>query len=450
MTDVNVEEQIARWRGYVERHAGIAADDVAEMEDHLRAQVLDLAAVGLSDAEAFLVALGRLGDMNEISREFAREHADRLWKQMAIGSTSSKASSTTGRRPPRELVVALILAAGAAVAVKIGLTVVHDTRFALTASLFVTPFLAGYFAWQRRLAARQIVVVAVIFGLLATVLGAYPFSEAGDTAVLAVIHGPIVAWLLVGVAYIGGPWRSGARRMDFIRFTGEFIVYYVLIALGGGALVGLTIGSFAAVGVQASGFIGEWVLPMAIPGAALIAAWLVEAKQNVVENIAPVLTRVFIPLTIIMLLALMAAYAAGGGASDPSRALLIMMDLVLVLVLGLLIYTISARDSSAPVGVFDWLQLILVIAALAADALVLVAMVSRIAQFGWSPNKIAALGINLILLVNLVGSAWLGLQLVRGGRASGALENWQTRYLPVFGAWAAAVVVALPPIFDFA
>lgn len=446
MTAAEVDAQILRWRGYVQRHAGVAPQDVVEMEDHLREQVADLATTGLSDAEAFMVAITRLGAVDEISREFAREHADRLWKQLAL---TPGPTTRIGRRPA-ELIVVLALAVCSAVAVKVGHTLMNESRFAATASLYVAPCLAGYFAWKRRLAVRQIALAVLAYGLLATVLSVYPFAPGGDTEVLAIIHAPIVAWFIVGFAYTGGRWRSDQGRMDFVRFTGEFVVYYVLLALGGGVLVALTIGSFAAAGVDASGFVSGWVLPMAVPGAVLVAAWLVEAKQNVVENIAPVLTRVFIPLTLIMVLALLGAYAVSRGATDPDRTLLIMMDLVLVLVLGLVLYTISAREPGAPIGVFDWLQLILIVAALLADAVMLANILGRIAEFGWSPNKVAALGINLVLLINLAGSAWLGLRSARGRCSPGVLETWQVRYLPVFGAWAVAVIVAIPPMFVYA
>ncbi|MEJ5169818.1 MAG: Crp/Fnr family transcriptional regulator, partial [Fimbriimonadales bacterium] len=36
----------------------------------------------------------------------------------------------------------------------------------------------------------------------------------------------VLLWLVVGVAYTGGDWRSSARRMDFLRFTGEWAIYY--------------------------------------------------------------------------------------------------------------------------------------------------------------------------------------------------------------------------------
>ena len=181
----------------------------------------------------------------------------------------------------------------------------------------------------------------------------------------------------------------------------------------------------------------------------VVAAWLVEAKQNVVENIAPVLTRVFTPLTIVMMLALLAAFATIHSVIDVDRDLLILMDLILVLVVGLLLYAISARDPQLPPQAFDWLQLVLVISAIVVDALMLTAMLVRIAELGFTPNKVTALGINLILLVNLAWSVRLSVGFLRGERGFSSLERWQTQYLPVYGAWAAVVVVLIPPIFGF-
>ena len=139
--------------------------------------------------------------------------------------------------------------------------------------------------------------------------------------------------------------------------------------------------------------------------------------------------------------------AIGYGAFD--RDLLIAMDAILVLVLSLLLYSISARDPLAPPGVFDALQLVLVVLALAVDALLLTAMVTRIAEFGTSPNKVAALGLNLLLLVHLTRAGWLTGAFLRRRVPFGACERWQTRYLPVYGLWAAVVVVAFPPLFGF-
>jgi hypothetical protein len=76
-------------------------------------------------------------------------------------------------------------------------------------------------------------------------------------------------------------------------------------------------------------------------------------------------------------------------------------------------------------------------------------MVARIGDLGFTPNRVAALGLNLVLLVNLAGTAWLFMRFLRGRIAFHRLERWQTSYLPIFALWAATVVAVLPPLFGF-
>jgi hypothetical protein len=446
-TNPELEAQIDQWRGYVQRRRAISASDVEEMEDHLREQVTDLTSTGLHDDEAFLVSVKRMGNLDEVSREFAREHSDRLWKQLVLVPEPSDG----GARSWRELGVVLALALGAGAAVKLGVELFADEMVVVrNIGLLVLPFLAGYFAWKRKLTWRVGAALLVPFALLAVVLNVYPFDPDGSTLFLAASHSIVALWALVAVAYAGGRWRSDARRMDYVRFTGELVIYFVLLALGGGVLIGLTLGTLGLVGVDFEPVLESWILPFCVPGALIVAAWLVEAKQNVVENIAPVLTRVFTPLTIVMLLVFLGVFATTGGLLDVDRELLILMDAVLVLVLCLLLYSISARDSLAPPGLFDVLQLVLVVAALAVDAVTLSAMLTRIAEFGFSANKVAALGLNLVLLVHLAWSAWLTVGFLRGARTFAPIERWQTRYLPAYAVWALIVVVVFPPVFAFA
>jgi hypothetical protein len=444
--DSALESQIGQWRGYVERHRAISAADADEMEDHLRNQISDLSAAGLMEDEAFLVAVKRMGNVHSISREFAQEHSDRLWKQLVL----TAAPGADGRAHRRELFVVLALALSGALAFKVASTALEEHTFTRNAGLIVLPFLIGYFVWKRQASVRVVAALALPFVVAALVLNIYPFEADGATAVIAAIHAPIALWFAVGFAYAGGQWRSDRRRMDFIRFTGEWIVYLTLLGLGGGVLMALTVGAFEALGEDVEWAVEEWFLPLGVAGGVVVAAWLVEAKQSVVENIAPVLTRVFTPLTTIMLLVLLASFAANGDVVDVDRNLLILMDLILVLVFGLLLYAISARDASQPPGLFDRLQLVLVVSALAVDLLMLVAMLTRIAEFGFTPNKVTALGLNLVLLVNLAWSAYLIVGFLRGRGGFATMERWQTRYLPTFGIWAALVVLAIPPVFAFA
>jgi hypothetical protein len=138
-----------------------------------------------------------------------------------------------------------------------------------------------------------------------------------------------------------------------------------------------------------------------------------------------------------------------GSGIKIERQVLIGFDLLLVLVLGLLLYSISARERQTPPGVFDALQLLLVICALLVDVLALWAILARISEFGFSPNKVAALGENLILLVNLGWSAALYARFVTKRASFAPLERWQTVYIPVYAVWAWIVAALFPVIFDY-
>ncbi|CAL9409453.1 hypothetical protein SUDANB121_01639 [Nocardiopsis dassonvillei] len=451
-----IEEQIDQWRGFVRRREAISASDAEEMEDHLREQIAELEAGGLDGEEAFLVAVKRMGDLDEVSREFAREHSQRLWKQLVL--VPGAETGAGGLERWRELGLLLAFALGAGLAVKVLFSSVGDEFAQFRNIAFVVlPFLAGWFAWKRRVPWRVCAAVAALAAVPALAVNLYPFQgfsgpfpEPGMTAVLAFTHAPVLLWLLVGVLHTGGEWRSHERRMDFVRFMGELAMYLALIMLGSMVLVGLTFGVLSLADVDLEPYLEDWLLPFGLPGALLVAAWLVEAKKSVVENIAPVLTRVFTPLALVMLLADLAVLLANAPLTTVDRELLILMDAVLVLVLFLLLYSISARDPLAPPGVFDWLQLALVGAALAVDAVALTAMLTRIAEFGFTANKVAALGLNLVLLVHLAWSARLLAGFVRGSRPFAAVERWQTAYLPVYAVWAAVVVLVFPPVFGFA
>lgn len=416
-SDGPLEEQIAQWRAYLRRRQGIHGPDLEELEGHLRDELAALTEAGLAGDEAFLVAVKRMGSLDALSREFALAHSERLWKQLVITPDTDEPAKTSYS----ETLVVLGLAVAAALAIKapalFGLRISPDEELPLfyfrNASLFVLPLLTVYFVWKRG--------AGVLSGL----------------------------WLAVGFAYVRGRWFGGDGRMNFVRFSGELAIYYALIALGGGVFTFFTTMMFKAIGMNAGWFVGGWLIPCGAVGAVIIGSWLVEAKQSVIENMAPVLTRLFTPLFTVLLLVFLVTMAWTGSPINVEREVLIGFDLLLVLVVGLVLYATSARDPQAPPDLFDRLQLLLVVSALLVDGVALAAIVARISEFGFTPNKVAALGENLILLVNLAWSAWLYARFLRNRGSFAALERWQIAYLPVYSTWAALVVVIFPPVFGY-
>ncbi len=238
--------------------------------------------------------------------------------------------------------------------------------------------------------------------------------------------------------------------MNFVRFSGEWFIYYALIAFGGGVLMAFTMFIFQAIGLDAEWLVQFWVMPCGIVGAVIVAAWLVEAKQSVIENMAPVLTMLFTPLFTLLLLAFLGTMAWTGSGIDVEREVLIGFDLMLVLVVGLLLYAISARDPQAEPGLLRRAP----------------ARAGGLRSPGGRPRPLGHRGADHRVRVQpeqgrrpgrerhpdgepgLVGGA---LRAVRrtGALAFGLLERWQTSYLPVYLVWMWVVVVVFPVVFGF-
>jgi hypothetical protein len=205
------EERIREWRSYVLRRQAIDAKDVDELEDHLRSQVADLREVGLDEEEAFVIAVKRLGDLDSLSREYAREYWERLWKRLVVAPEAGESRAEWAK----EALAAVCLAVAAGVAIKapelFGMRLdapdplsENPSFYARNLSLFVLPFLACFFAWKRGLERAQWLRLAAPFVVAAIVVNVLPFTPMGNTEMLAALHLPMALWLTVGVAYAGG------------------------------------------------------------------------------------------------------------------------------------------------------------------------------------------------------------------------------------------------------
>ncbi|HEY0258791.1 MAG TPA: permease prefix domain 1-containing protein, partial [Lacisediminihabitans sp.] len=384
MTVDRLETEIARWRTAVTRNAAVDAADADELEGHLREQVAELVDAGLTESEAFQIAIQRLGRVDQLTAEFAREHGERLWKQLALAAPGDEESTMRGR-PVLEMIVFALIAAVVVQAGRLlaGIPETTPSWFFRDASLFVLPVLVAYFVWRNRPSRRAVLAIVAVTVVLAVIVTVYPFEPNGQTDALVAIHFPVLLWFVVGAAYLGGSRGSG-RRMEFVRFTGEWVIYWVLLALGGGVLLGLTTLVLAPIASGAIDQVMLWVLPSGGAAAVIVAAWLVEAKKSVIENLAPVLTAVFTPLFAVMLAVVVVVYAVAGIGRNFDRDLVTVFDLLLLVVLGLVLYALSAREPTKPAGPLDAIRLVAVVAALVVDVLVLVSMIGRVAEFGFT------------------------------------------------------------------
>jgi drug/metabolite transporter (DMT)-like permease len=197
----SLETRIGEWRAAILRGRAVDESDADELEGHLREQVADLETAGLTGDEAFLIAVRRLGQVDQLTAEFAREHGDRLWKQHSLSRPEDP------RQP--SLLVMLGFAVAAAVIFQVARVIADSTGgtftwFLRNTGLFVLPVLAAYFAFSRRMPWRRVVALAAIVAALAVAVNLYPFAEGASTDLLVWIHLPIALWFVVGAAYVDG------------------------------------------------------------------------------------------------------------------------------------------------------------------------------------------------------------------------------------------------------
>lgn len=448
----DLELNIRSWNNYVRAHGHLKDADILELENHLRDEIEDLTKAGLTQDESFLIGVKRLGNVSAISEEYAKVNTENLWKQLLSDPENAIAAGRNWKEIGWVILFSLIAGTLMKVPELFGFKLFNDADILFyfkNLGLFILPFVAAFFLIKHQSGWKRASIILGIFCLSAVVINIYPSHSPHDTEMLTGIHLPIFLWLATGAAYLGTEWKESRRRMDFIRFTGEVFIYGVLIFCGIIVLSLFTLAIFNAIHVDLSSFIEQYLVVYGGCATVMIAVYLAEAKKSIVENFAPVLAKIFIPLFLLTMVAFLAVMIVSGKSPFIDREFLIGFDLMLVLVLGLVLYSISARDPRGRNKLFDFMNLALILASLAIDGIALFAILVRLTSFGVTPNKVAALGENLILLVNLGGLAWLYICHLFRKTDFEKLEKWQTSYLYVYAVWMGVVAFLFPIIFHF-
>ena len=447
MTDI--ETEIASWRKALQETAHLPEETIQELEDHLRDEIEALTKAGLRPDEALLIGFRRLGNAGELARSLAEVDADRLWKHLFDTGPSHGPVRT------REVLWVIAAALLAALLGKIPLAFGVPMQgaglavYARNLSLFVAPILMAGFAVKQRFGEG---IRATLFGLtLAAALAAnlYPFEPYGDTSFLFALHLPLLLWLGMGLAYCGDDWRTVRAPVDFIRFTGEFVLDSVLILCGGVVFVGLIAVTCEALRIPQDPWIQEYVAFSGLLATPVVASYLVERKRSLIENLAPVLAKIFIPLFLVMITGFIVAMAVQRTNIVEDREMLIVIDVLLLLVVGMILYDLSARSEAEPFSFSHGMNLALIAAAIVVDVVALYGILTRLSDYGFTPNRTAALGENVLLLGNLIGlgTAYVRFALGRGNLS--LLWRWQVGYLWVYAAWFLFAVFGFPPLFGF-
>lgn len=448
----DLESNVRSWSDLLRSKGDLSEPDAIELENHLKDEIDDLIKVGLSQEEAFLISVKRMGNVHAISKEYSKISSENLWKHLMINP--DHALDSRANRKYIALIILFSLVSGTLIKLPelFGFNLFDSENgllFVKNLSFFILPFIAAFFLIRHKSTWKMTAVIFGIFLLAGALINGYPTFSPNDTEMLTALHLPLFLWLITGVAYMGLEWRTSRGRMNFIRFTGESVIYGTLIFCGIIVLAMFTQAIFFAIQIDVTWFIQNYLIIYGASAAAMITVYLVETKKSVVENFAPILAKIFSPLFLVAMIVFLGVMIVTGKSPFIERDYLIAFDFMLVLVLGLVLYVISARNPLDKNNVFDYINLALILTALIIDGIALSAIIFRVSAFGITPNKVAALGENLVLLINLGGLAWLYIRFFFKKIDFLKIEKWQTSYLYVYVVWLGIVAFLLPLLFGF-
>lgn len=131
------------------------------------------------------------------------------------------------------------------------------------------------------------------------------------------------------------------------------------------------------------------------------------------------------------------------------RDFLIAFNGLLLVVLGLCVFSISERGSKETTGVVDIMNIGLVSVTLIIDVVALAAILFRLTSYGFTPNRVAVLGANLLVFCHLAGILHHYTRFMRRKAGLDCLHIWIVKYLPVYTTWSIVVAAGFPIIFWF-
>ena len=303
-----------------------------------------------------------------------------------------------------------------------------------------------YFLFYRT--TNKKIIQVVIGGILILIIYInFLPMQVTDSILLSYLHLPIVLWMIMGLAYTKETWQKVSHRLSFLKINGEFVILYAIMAISGMILALITIQLFQFTGVDISEFYMENIVLFGASSLSIVGFYLVTRNISITKNIAPIIARIFGPLVLLTLFGFLFTMVLLGKNPFSDRDFLLFFNIILIVVLAVSIFSISERETTESKNIFDYSSALLIGVAIIIDFIALSAILFRLSSFGISVNRIAVLGINLIILIHLIWILRTYIRFLQNKAQPHAIQSAITTYLPVYGLWAAIVTFTFPIIF---
>jgi hypothetical protein len=325
----------------------------------------------------------------------------------------------------------------------------HDFLFyEKNAGTIVFLGLTIYTIWTDRIFDRKKLIITILIFLIPIIyINLLPSNIKSDSINLACIHLVLLMWCAYGFVFIGFDLKDKSKRIEYIRHNGDLAIMGALILIAGGILTGTTIGLFNAINIHIEKFYMDNVVMVGLVSAPIVTKYIIENYITLTNKIAPIIAGIFSPLVLITLIIYLIAIAVSGKDPYNDRDFLLIFNIMLLGVMGIIVFSISETSAKKKQKINEMLLFILSIITLIIDIIALSAIFYRLREYGISPNKLAVMGSNILILVNIV-LIMIDLNKINFRRADiSKVELTISKYLPVYIIWLLIVVFGFPVLF---
>ncbi len=383
---------------------------------------------------------------NSVYPEIKENRTAQIWNERLNFEGEEISWGTT-----RELTFVIIAAFIAGFIAKIPdlVSIKHDYFYPRNIGFIFFPLLTAYFAWKQKVSAKQFTIAAIIILASAVFINMLPDNAKSDTLILSCIHLPLLMWAVMGYIFTGDNLKNNQRRLDFLKYNGELVVIMAIILISGVLLLGITAGLFKLIGIRVDEFYEKYIVIWGAASVPIIGTYLVQTNPQLVNKVSPVIAKVFTPLVLITLVVYLTAVIYTGKDPYNDRDFLLVFNALLVGVMAIILFSITGtpKDSS---GRTNTLMLFLLsIVTIIVNGIALSAIVFRISEWGITPNRLAVLGGNILILINLLIVTYRLYRAVKNRNEIDKVETGIASYLPVYCLWTILVIFIFPLVFNF-
>lgn len=349
----------------------------------------------------------------------------------------------------RELLFVLIASLVAGFIAKIPAIFAIDEEFFYPRNIgfIVFPLLALYFAWRNKLSAGKIAAIlgAVLIGLI--YINTLPAKET-DTLILSCIHLVLCLWSILGFAYVGGT-ENNEKRLGFLKYNGDLVVICALIGISGLIMSGITVGLFSLIGFNIEKFYFQNVGVFGLAAIPIVGTYLTQTNPHLVGKVSPVIAKIFSPLVLVMLVIYLVAMIYSGKDPYNDREFLMIFNALLIGVMAIIFFSVAESSKTSKSQAEVWVLLLLSVVTIVVNGVALSAIIFRISEMGFTPNRTAVLGANVLILINLILVSTQLFGVVSKKTDINNVGKVIARYLPVYMVWSVIVTFLFPLIFGF-